>query len=216
MWAPGRSLPQAGKGGAAAPCSHLAPLQHWAGWEETAVLEMRTGNSWLKAFSETKSHRSTLFHLNCAPGGSFLLLVLTEAAGNRAPGCLCISGKKHLHSTSGLLLLLASLQLICQWLCSRPAKCHFCYWLQFVTLCAEQSLILCNTAGWCEKGKAAFEVTLHASFPSCCHRTVMLLENIVRLFPSGCLSLTQTKLFNWTGDAHLLDHFLKGERRTKL
>lgn len=61
-----------------------------------------------------------------------------------------------------------------------------------MTPCADRSSILCNTAFWYEKGKAAFVDMLQASFPSCCRGTVMLLENIVPLFPSRCLSLAPT------------------------
>ena len=43
-----------------------------------------------KALWEIESRQSTLFHLNWAPGMSFLLLIITEAAGNWAPRRLCV------------------------------------------------------------------------------------------------------------------------------
>lgn len=73
-----------------------------------------------------------------------------------------------------------------------------------------------NTACSCEKGKAAFVVAPQGLFPAvfteewCCWR----ISSLSSPCAASIWCKLWSELFNWMGDATLLNHF-KGKRRTK-
>lgn len=97
--------------------------------------------------------------------------------------CVCVPAKA---SPWCLLVLSPS---VCDGFQGHPIAVSFTgfsLWHCVLNLCP----VFCEAARCCGKGKAMFVVSPQAPFPSHVHRTVMLLENIISLFPLCCLSLS--------------------------
>lgn len=164
------------------------PVVHQAGWRETVVLEMTAGSSCLKKRLQLVSQ---LFFKISWNG--------TLVAGHYKSSwkvcvflakCVCVPAKA---SPCCLLLLNPS---VCDGFQGHPSAVSFTgfsLWHRVLNLCP----VFCEAAYCCEKGKAMFVVSPQALFPSHVHRTVMLLENIISLFPLCHLShRNSAKVFN--------------------